>query len=250
MHKIGGESVTHEVLAAPNERIQTHSWSRESGVEINLVKFEAELNVRAGGEKRLPNQGKGVIEGRRGRKGTTVRHIEFLEDSEAARTEVMLEFAEGRDGIRIVHEDVTANDGVEWFIERHFGGVAFEKANVAYAAELGPRDGPLEGGGDSLSADDFTPGANEIGDQESDITATAANIENTHAGGEAGLPEELASEGFIRASLTVEEMDFLRGVAKSVGGALCGGRVHGSVRKRSCSGLAGRVIVAGRGEGK
>jgi hypothetical protein len=56
----------------------------------------------------------------------------------------------------------------------------------------------LAGGGDALSANDFTPGANEIGEQESDITA-AANIENTHAGGKAGLPEKLAGEGFIRS---------------------------------------------------
>jgi len=186
LHHIGDENVTHEVLAAPNERIQTHGWSREPGVEINLVKFEAELRVRAGGEKRLPNQGNGAIEGGRGRKGTTVRHVEFLEDGEAARTEVMLEFAEGGDGIGIVHEDETANDGVEWFIERHFGRVAFEEAKVAHAAELGARDGPLDGRGDAVSADDFTAGANEIGDQESDITATA-DIENTHAGDDAGL---------------------------------------------------------------
>jgi hypothetical protein len=239
LHKIGGESVTHEVLAAPNERIQTHSWSRESGVEINLVKFEADLNVRADGEKRLPNQGNGVIESGRGRQGTTVRHIEFLEHSEAAGAEVMLEFAEGGNGIGIVDEDVTANDGVKWFIERHFDGVAFEEANVTHAAELGARDGPLAGGGDAHSANDFTPGANEIGEQESDITAAAANIENTHAGGKAGLPEKLAGEGFIRSRLTVEAMEFLLGIAKSVRGALCGSRVHDSLRKRSWSGLAG-----------
>jgi len=95
-------------------------------------------------------------------------------------------------------------------------------------------------------ADEIGPTANEriqahSGSSKSGIKIKLVKCEaelNTHAGSDAGLQEELAGEGFIRLRLTVETMEFLAGVTKSVGGALCSSREL--TPRRSRSGLAGK----------
>jgi hypothetical protein len=106
---------------------------------------------------------------------------------------------------------------------------------------LGTRKGPLEGRSEAVRADDFAAGANEIGDQEGDITGSAADIEDPHAGNNSSLLEELASKRFEGLRRTTEAMEFLLGVAESRGGALCCSPVHGSLRTRIWSGLAGKA---------
>jgi hypothetical protein len=142
------------------------------------------------------------------------------------------------DRIGMVHEVEMANDGIEGLVEGEFGSIAFEEAGIAEATELGTRKGPLEGRSEAFRADDFAAGANEIGDQEGDITGSAADIENPHAGNNSSLLEELASKRFEGLRRTTKAMEFLLGVAESRGGALCCGRVHGPLRTRIWSGLA------------
>ncbi len=215
------------------------------------MEFEAELHARAGGEKCLANECDGAIETGSGRNRAAVGDIEFLEDGEAAGTEMALKFAKSVDGIGIVHEDEAANDGIEGFVEQHFGGIAFEEADVAHAAELRAGNGPLNGGGDAVGANDFTAGADEIGDEESDIASATADVENAHAGDDASLEKKLASERFVGLRLTGESMEFLLGLAGRVGGALCSGGAHGSLREMSCHGPGKGMIVTGReSEGK
>ena len=215
------------------------------------MEFEAELHSGASGEKRLTNEGNGAIESRSGRNGAAIGDIKFLEDGEASGAEMMLQLAKSVDGIGIVHEDEAANDGVEGFVERHFGGIAFEETDVAHAAELRAGNGPLNGGGDAVGANDFAARANEIGDEESDIATAAADVENAHAGDDAGLEKKLASKGLVGLRLTAESMEFLLGLAGRVGGALCSGGAHGSLREMSCHGPGKGMIVTGReSEGK
>jgi hypothetical protein len=206
---VGNQGESDEFGAATDERIHAHGRCGKSGVEIHLVKLEAELHPRARSEKRLPDQGNGAIESWSGRKRAAVSDIEFLEDGKASGTEVVLEFAKGVDGIGIVHEDQTANHGVEGFVKGHFGGIALDEANVAHAPELRAGNGPLNGRRDAVAADNFTAGTDEIGDEEGDITSAAPDVENAHARGNAGLEKKLAGEGLVSLRLAAESMEFL-----------------------------------------
>ena len=235
MQDIADQGEADEFGSATDERIHAHGRCGKSGIEINLMEFEAELHAGSGGEKCLADEGNGPIERRSGRKRAAVSDIEFLEDREAAGTNVTLEFVKRNDRIGIIHEDETANNGVEWFVERHFGRVAFEETNVAHTAELCAGDGPLNRRSSAVGADDLTAGTDEIRNQECDIASAAADIENTHAGCDASLEKELASEGLESLRLAAESMEFLLGVAESVRGTLCGGGAHGSLENELSS---------------
>lgn len=230
MQDVGDQGETSELGAATDKRVHAHGGRGKSGIEIDLMEFEAELHAGAGGEKGLLDKGNSTIESGNGRKRAAVGDIEFLEDGEAAGTEVPLEFPKSVGRIGIIHEDETANDGVEGFVEGHFGGIAFEETNVAHAAELRAGDGPLDGGGDAVGADNFAAGSDETSDEEGDVATAAADIENAHAGGDAGLEKELASERLIGLRLTAEAMEFLLGMGERVSGALCSSGAHGSLR--------------------
>jgi hypothetical protein len=159
---IADQGEADEFGSATDERIHSHGRCGKSGIEINLMEFETELHPGSGGEKCLAYEGNGAIERRSGWEGAAVSDIEFLEDREAAGTKVTLEFVKRNDRIGIIHEDETANNGVEWFVERHFGRIAFEEANVAHTAELCAGDGPLNRGRRAVGADDLTAGTDEI----------------------------------------------------------------------------------------
>jgi hypothetical protein len=241
LHHVGDQAIADKIGATANEGVRTDGGGREPGLEINLLEFEAELDARTRGEEGLANQGNGLIESSSGRLRAAARDVEFLEDCQTARTQMLLEFAKDADRIGMVHEVEMANDGIEGLVEGEFGSIAFEEAGIAEAAELGTRKGPLEGRSEAVRADDFAAGANEIGDQEGDITGSAADIEDSHAGNNSSLLKELASERFEGLRWTTEAKGFLLGVAESRGGALGCGRVHGSLRTRIWSGLAGKA---------
>ena len=209
LQNIGDQGEADEFGTATHERIHAHGGGGKSGVEINLMEFQAELHTGSGGDKSLADEGNGAIKGGSGRQRAAVGEVEFLEDGEAAGTKMALELAKSGDGIWIVHEDETANDGVEGFVEGHFGRVTFEEANVAHAAKLSAGNGPLNGGGDAVGADNFTAGTDKIGDEKGDVAATTADVENAHAGRDAGLEKELASERFVSLGLAAESMEFL-----------------------------------------
>jgi hypothetical protein len=184
---INDEAVANKIGIAAYEGVHARGGRRKPGVEIKLMESEAELDVRAGGEQSLPDEGNGMIECGSGRKRATVGDVEFLEDCEPAWTQMVLEFAKGVDRIGISHEDKPANDGIERLVESDFGGIAFEEAGIAETTELGAGNGPLKGGRDAIGADDFAAGADEIGDEEGDVTSSTANFEDPHAGVDSGL---------------------------------------------------------------
>jgi hypothetical protein len=231
LQEIGDEAEAEEVWAATYERVHAHGGSGKTGIEKNLVEFEAKLHAGTVGEQGLTNESDGAIESGNGRNGAAMVDVEFLEDGETAGAEMMLKLAKRVDGIGIVHEDEAANDGVKRFVEGHFGGIAFEETDVADTAKLRAGNGPLNGGRDAVCANDFTGGADKIGDKESDVASATADVENTHAWNDAGLEKELASERFVGLGLTCESMEFLMGWGGSVSGALCAGGAHGSLRE-------------------
>jgi hypothetical protein len=93
----------------------------------------------------------------------------------------------------------------------------------------------LNRGRRAVGADDLTAGTDEIRNQKGDIASATADIENAHAGCDASLEKELASEGLVSLRLAAESMEFLLGVAESVRGTLCGGGTHGSLENELSS---------------
>jgi hypothetical protein len=110
--------------------------------------------------------------------------------------------------IWVVHQYEASNHGIEGLLELQLCGVSLQEAHIGQCSRLGAICGSCNGLEGSINAYHSPAGTHHVRDEESDIPAAAANIENSHASANPGLLEELPRERLKNFCLRAKTIQF------------------------------------------
>jgi hypothetical protein len=108
-----------------------------------------------------------------------------------------------------VHEDESANGGVEAPVELGCARVALDEGHVTQPKRLRAPACNLERGSVDVDADDLTLGTDELGRQQGNVSRTTAHLEDAHARLEAGRAEEPHGRASEEGRLAAQALVFL-----------------------------------------
>src|SRR5262249_4230839 len=121
------------------------------------------------------------IESRNRRPGAACRGVKFLKHSQSALAKMSHHLLQTGRGISLVHQHEPADDRVKHPVELHRGRIAEFKGNVTEITSIGSAPGPFHCGRRAIYSNHVSVRTNQLGGQEADVSAAAADIKYAHA---------------------------------------------------------------------
>src|SRR5580704_6673491 len=122
-----------------------------------------------------------LVENRNGRPRAACSGVKFLERHHATLTKASHHFAQTCRRIVLVHEYEPANDRVKRLVELHRSGIAYFESYVGKFASNYCCSCSLHGGRRPIDAENVSLRTDQIGSQETYVSASATDIEHAHS---------------------------------------------------------------------
>ena len=120
------------------------------------------------------------------------------------------------DGVGHVQQDEAADDGIEFPVEVDGENVGLVEAKPAHLRFLGAGAGHRERSSGAIDAEDGAGRADEIGGDHRVVAGAAADVEDRHAGSDAGAAQDFARLGAEKLSLSLEALQLLLGMTEDI----------------------------------
>ena len=159
-------------------------------------------------------------------------HVHFVESRESVRTHEAQRGAQRGGRIGRVHQHEAPDDGVEVPIQLQVANVAGPERDVRRARHLGSAGRGTDHLGICIDSEDAARSADELSDEEGNVSRAAPDVEDSHARTNPRILEEVARQRFEELGTILQAPRFVGGPAHDVRMISASLLTHDPVRNR------------------
>ncbi|CCV07558.1 hypothetical protein MESS2_600014 [Mesorhizobium metallidurans STM 2683] len=139
-----------------------------------------------------------------------------MENDDAARRQMGLQFGQCDRRIRHELQDVAASNCVDGLRQAYLRGITHIERHIVQSERGDPTPGDVERRGGSIHSDNPSRRADQIGKQDGDIASSRTDVEHTHPGSNSRLHEKPSRDRVNQACLGTEALQLQLGMAERI----------------------------------